>query len=348
MAESTAFSWRPLLFGAIGALLAAAFTTAGNFIYHYLTTPAPGLAYSISEGPGLPTPGGLKQICVVNARNAGSKEVSDLVVEINLKDGKIEQGSWRASEGVTGQDELSNNSYQVRIPLLNPGEHVSLATIMTAPGSEAAPSVVVRGVGIRGVRETTPLSPENKRDTLLSVVLTALVALVSLTTLAEFLRMRSLRLRARHSALNVNQSSVLDVIGMGRYSDIPDAPDQRETLTYILYACGADEEAEKTRLLRPNQVTYREFADHLLAHGLRIPPSERTQEIMALQCMLLIPTMADASRENVKRALRILCTITDEQMQKIAERCNSNWRDEVDRLVAESSSRPVRLVAPSD
>src|ERR1700692_3997283 len=102
-------SWRPILFGGIGALLAAFFTFVGNLAYHYLTTSAPGLAYSVSQGPSLPTSEGFKEICVVNARNAGGKEVSDLVVEIDLKQGKIEQGSWRASEDVTAQEHLSNN-----------------------------------------------------------------------------------------------------------------------------------------------------------------------------------------------------------------------------------------------
>ena len=123
---------RPLIFGAISALVVAIFGTAGNFVYHYFTTDTPGLTYSVSLGPSLPTAEGFKEICLVNARNPGRKEASDLVVEIDLKQGKIEQGSWRASEGVTAQKNLSNNSYKVQIPLLNPGEHVSLGNLCTS------------------------------------------------------------------------------------------------------------------------------------------------------------------------------------------------------------------------
>lgn len=123
-----------LLVAIAGALSAAIFTTVSGLISHYLTTPkGPALLYAVTQGPSLPTSGGSKEICVVSVRNAGGKELSDLVAEIELKRGTIEQGSWRASEGVTGVDDRSNTSYQVRVPLLNPGEHLSISTMMEIP-----------------------------------------------------------------------------------------------------------------------------------------------------------------------------------------------------------------------
>jgi hypothetical protein len=126
---------RALLIAVVGGLFTATFATGGTLISHYLTAPkGPALLYAVSQGPRLPTSEGSKEIYLVNVRNAGEKELSELVAEIELKRGTIDQGSWRASEGVTVVDNRSSTSYQVRVPLLNPGEHVSIATMMTIPG----------------------------------------------------------------------------------------------------------------------------------------------------------------------------------------------------------------------
>jgi hypothetical protein len=133
----------------VGALLTAMFAIGGNLISHYLTTPKSAvLLYALSQGPSLPTSGGSKEIYLVNVRNAGGKELSDVVAEVDLKRGTIEQGAWRASEGVTALDNRSSTSYQVRVPLLNPGEHVSIATMMTIPEGGADPEVAARAVGV--------------------------------------------------------------------------------------------------------------------------------------------------------------------------------------------------------
>jgi hypothetical protein len=328
--------YRPLWFGAIGALLAAAFTFAGNLGLHYFTTKSAALSYSVTQGPSLPTPDGFKEIFVVNARNTGRAEVTNLAVLINANHGKLEQGSWRSSEGVTGQDTLNNNTYQVMAPLLNPGEHVSLATIITIPESGANPDVVVRAVGVTGVREDLP--SESKGSNLLSTMASALTALLSFTVLGLVVGRNSwFRNFVVHAAGVVAGPSVT----------------QRESLTYILYACGIGEESEKIRS-GERSTTYMEFADRLLLAAKYLPnEQERQPQILALECMLLIPEMLDASRENVKRALRILTgsnQINEDEIKKVENRrlAATNWRDEIDRLVAESvRGRSVEIKASS-
>jgi hypothetical protein len=327
---------RPLILGGISALVVAIFGTAGNFVYHYFTTATPGLTYTVSLGPSLPTADGFKQICLVNARNAGSKEVSDLVVEIDLKQGKIEQGSWRASEGVTAQEKLSNNIYKIQIPLLNPGEHVSLATMMSSSDANMDPEIALRAVGVTGRRENS--SPSNSTDsTLGGAILAGVIALTLLPVLLEVLRNNYALRRVLSGALGNRLPASVDL-------------DQREVLTYILYRCSIDDEAEKIRLIAA-PVTYREFADYILARGLRRASGDRHSEILVLKCMILIPTgnMHDASRENIKRALRILAGMTDEQIQELEQRTGAaqgNWRDAVDSLVGEDlSAEPPGVVA---
>ena len=316
--------YRPLWFGAIGALLAALFGFAGNLVLHYITANSPALSYSVTEGPSLPTSDGFKQICVVEAQNSGRAELTNLVVRITVDRGKLEQGSWRASDGVTGQDTLANNTYQVSVPLLNPGEHVSLATIMTLVENYTHPDVAVRAVGITGTRSDSS-SPQSRTQSVLAVVLSAIFAGLSLTLLGVLVR-RNLAFR----------NAILSIAGFSIQRIKPVTP--RESLTYILHACEIAKEAERIQFSE-YPITYMEFADRLLVRALPLPTEERHREILALKCMLLIPVMAEASRENVKRALRILAQPNEVEAKRIEDRRSAtNWRDEVDRLVAENAA----------
>jgi hypothetical protein len=61
---------------------------------------------------------------------------------------RLNKGLGELPRGVTALDNRSSTSYQVRVPLLNPGEHVSIATMMTIPEGGADPEVAARAVGV--------------------------------------------------------------------------------------------------------------------------------------------------------------------------------------------------------
>jgi hypothetical protein len=320
--------YRPLLFGAVGALLTAVFGFMGNLVLHYLTTnTSASLSYSVLEGPRMPTIDGFKEIYVVKARNSGRVELTNLTVRIGADRGKLEQASWRASPGVTGQEKLTDSAYQVLVPLLNPGEDVSLATFMTVPiGGGTEPDVVVRAVGITGVKEDVPSQQKNPTSSLLSAVVTAGVAMFSLTLLARLI---------------IGNQKVKRLLQASLAPGLSPNVSQRESLTYILYACGTGAEEVDRISHTEHSTTYMEFADRLLARASLLPVENRQREILALKCMLLIPSMAVAARKNVKRALRILGTsdqIDKPQTPELNEH-SANWRDEIDQFVAKNASQ---------
>lgn len=181
--------------------------------------------------------------------------------------------------------------------------------------------MAARAVGVTGIRETLPTSaPVPKNFEFLSALLSGTLAFLSIALLAGVFIQKPRFLGAIFRILPMRLASAMD---------------QRETLSYIFLACGLVDEAEGIRS-KDIPVSYRETADRLLAHGLRA--SDGLAEILALKCMMLIPTMAPASRDNVKRALRILAKLSDEQIEQISTGATADhvaWRDRVDELVTE-------------
>jgi hypothetical protein len=117
--------------------------------------------------------------------------------------------------------------------------------------------------------------------------------------------------------------------------------DRREALNYIFLACGLDNEADKL-LSHHAPVRFAEAADRLLVSGLRTSDPDRQANIMALKCMMLITGIVPVSRDNVKRAFRILAKMNDGQIEQLGARAIADpiaWRDRVDELVIELSKQ---------
>lgn len=186
--------------------------------------------------------------------------------------------------------------------------------------------MAARAVGVTGIRETLPTSAPASKNSSLTVLLAGGLAFATFGLLGETL-LRSTRVRHAISEIDpLRFASMLD---------------RREALNYIFLACGLDNEADKL-LSHHAPVRFAEAADRLLVSGLRTSDPDRQANIMALKCMMLITGIVPVSRDNVKRAFRILAKMNDGQIEQLGARAIADpiaWRDRVDELVIELSKQ---------
>jgi len=140
---------RDVLLAVVSAFLAI----LGSIFYFHYTSTSPDLVYEASA-PALFTKNA-KQIGIyrVKVENAGSKEVQDVQVYLELSAGCIIQGITvepkPKSVAYIVQEGPPPNCKQVNLPLLNPGDTSTFSILADSAGAPEL-TVQVRGKGISG------------------------------------------------------------------------------------------------------------------------------------------------------------------------------------------------------
>jgi hypothetical protein len=304
----------------IAALITGLFTIAAGVGTYWFTKKEPALTYSVVGGPVLPGAGIAKQIYVIDVRNTGKKEVANVLAEVKLSVGKIEESASETSPGLRLREERKDTSFSVSADVLNPGEYVKLSLLLSSQLSEFKPSVVVRAPGVNAslLGRTT----DTPRKEQLPIFLAAIAATLSVLVGASPLVRRFI------------QSS-----GLTRLAKEP--LDQNEIVAYICAKAGLDDESEKFRFSSA-KLSYRGAADFLMLRALKADQAGRKRYVAALKAMLLIDGVIPTSKKAMKRSIWALVgpsydeASLDSILKKAVNEGNdpAGLRDEIDKLLA--------------
>jgi len=133
------------------ALITLLLTVLAGYILYRVQFKSPALNYIVASSPGMPGSAVFKRIFVVTVENTGSKEASDVTINLSLADGSIVDATHDASRGLSAKEQLTSTTYDLSIPSLNPDEQVTLFAEIVTIGSDTEPEVEVRGAGVTGV-----------------------------------------------------------------------------------------------------------------------------------------------------------------------------------------------------
>ena len=307
----------------ITAVLTGVFTVLAGIATYWFTTKEPSLSYSVIAGPAVPGAGGTKRIYVVEARNSGSKEIAQTLVQIALKSGELTEVAAEATPGVKLTEEKTARQIDLRADMLNPGDTVKLSLLMSLVSPEAEPKVTVRAPGVQAVSDSSksngPFSLL-KPSGLLSLFVPAFAAVMS-------------------TFLLLSRSVLGRKLGLGGAGS---GIDQSEMVAYICGACGLAHEAEHLRF-GGSRVSYRGAADYLRHRAMNASDGDKVRYETALRAILLVTSIAGPSLESVRWAIDSVAQskITDTDFKAFRKRAVSEgadparWRALVDAHVSE-------------
>lgn len=324
--SETKLNWKQLF---LTAVITCIFTIVAGLATYYFTTRSPNLVFSVSEGPVLPILGEYKQIHVLEVRNTGRREVLDVLAQVSIL-GRIDESSFQGSAGLKPVERKQPTTYEVEVPMLNPGEYFGLAIMVTVPTVSAKPLIAVRGVGVAGVQQD-PGVPENKKDEILPTVLVGALAAVS----GIFISISPLLRRfLRTPGGGFLQEAFFSSGDLGPF-------DRNEMVALILARCGLPRLGRMIRFA-PSEVSFRGTSDLLFSEAISRPGADRKPYIKALKCMLLIGWMNEASRSVVEYSIRALegeshnpeCLAELRQKKLDERRSGVEFREELEAYLA--------------
>jgi hypothetical protein len=261
-------------------VVTSVFTVAAGYLTDRLTTREPKLQYDLSEGPPLSSLGLTRRIYVVKVTNGGGREVEEPFIGISISGGILQDVSLARSLGFQVTETRDSSSYQVQAPFLNPKDTVAISFLTASVGS-SAPSVVVRGRGLRGQRRE---QSGTKSDEGIFAALTG-ASVASLAAMAGLLRTKT------RKQLHLVERPA-------------DREHRRNLIAYALGRAGLSELSAHVRY--PNRdVAYREIADDLLL-GVRAGRVESERAVATLAAFLSTPWLNADSRAVIHRALGLL------------------------------------------
>lgn len=306
----------------VTAILTGVFTVIAGVATYWFTNKEPELSYSVAGGPALSSDSGAKRIFVVEVRNAGKKEVVQTLIQIDLKDGDLNEAASEASPGVKVVEEKTPHRINISADVLNQGDVVKVSFLASLISRDADPVVTVRAPGVKAVAEATKIDhafdlTQSKR--LLPLLLAALAAVLS-----TFFIVARIGVFGRLTSFS---SSGLD---------------QCELAAYICAECGLYEEADQLRF-GGGEISYRGAGDFLRQKAQRLSASQRQRYETALRTLLLVPRLAPNSLISIRSAVDSIAAIpmTDVEIETMRNNIvvenddPINWRQRVNSYIRE-------------
>ena len=309
----------------VASVITGFFTIAAGVVTYWVTQREPAITYSVSESPVLSGSETAKQILVVDVRNTGKKEVTDLLVQVLLSEGAIDDGAVEASPGLDVEEERGPGLFSIQAETVNPGEFTKLSLLIASQAGDIKPDVIVRAPGASAsLKESNTGSEPVERPVLAA---TALAAVLSAMLLSSPL--------ARRALTGYSGQSLA----------------QNEVVAYICAKAELHEESEKLRFSSAS-LSYRGAADYLMFQALQVDPLARRRYLAALKAMLLNEHMSKQSAASIRRAIEATSgsSLTEEDMGQLVAKSigegsqPEKLRDAIDELIdAELSDTHVEV-----
>jgi hypothetical protein len=191
----------------IGAVLAAMLSILTGLVIYWLTTNKAELNYSIAKGPDISAATGRKQIYVIEVSNSGSKEVSDVMLQVSIKNGEFSETRTEVSPGIALKENKTPGKVELRADLLNPTDTVKLAFLASLSSGEE-PIVTVRAPGVKAISSSK--NGSDKPEFFDPLRLLAVIAPTLAAVLGTFLAIARVGLfgRVMGSTRPLNQSEI--------------------------------------------------------------------------------------------------------------------------------------------
>jgi hypothetical protein len=256
----------PIVVTAIASLLVG---VAAPMIVDYINTPQLKLQYYSQDTIPFKTTEIQIASYQVIIKNDGSKVLDNIVCEVSLKDGIVNQYTFSPSAPFTYAQENSTNKVSVRIDNLNPKESGTIYILVTSADQlPNQPNIQLRADGVTGERATLT-SNESIMPWYSTAIMLVTVSAMGLATSFMILKKGFRTSDARYTSQN-------DCLG---------------------YLCGNHElYSEMNRYYDTNDIYFRNEADRLTALAIRNPADRKKIELVLMNLLEYSDHLSSGSR----------------------------------------------------